>query len=492
MSLARRSVRSAGYTIAASGVQAVIQFVRLIMLARLLTPEQFGIYAYANAIVIVTRALPGFGMGAALIHRSSYSEDESIYRVHFTLSVLFNALWVLGLGLGSLWFLKPQTHLVFLSVLLATALFNLSGTPDAILRRKVDFRRTSLISIVNTLFGSAAALWLAWRGAGVWSLVATDIITALVTIGGFYLIRPVWKPQFGWKRETAGYLLDFGRRNVLSILLLQALDRVDDLWTGAVLGNTALGFYSRAYTFATYPRKLLATPINQVATSTYAALKGQPRRLSQAFFRVNAFLIRTGFLFAGLLFLLIPEFIHYVIGDKWLPMMFTFRLMLIYTLLDPIKITVGNVFLAMGEPEKIVQARAWQMVVLLVGLFILGPLWGINGVALAADIMLFFGLGSLLREVRVHVQFSLRALFGVPLLALGAGLGLTTALHLAMPDQTAAWLQAALKGSGFALVYLLVLLSLEYPTMKKMFSLGMAILHRQTSAEDSLPPTTNA
>ncbi len=492
MSLAQRSVRSAGYTIAASGIEAVVQFVRMIVLARLLTPEQFGIYAYANAIIIATRALPGFGMGAALIHRSPYSEDENIYRVHFTLSVLFNALWVVGFGLSSLWFLEPQTRPVFLSLLLATTLVNLSGTPDAILRRKVDFRRTSWIGIVNTLLGSTAAVWLAWRGAGVWSLVATDITTALVTIGGFYLIRPVWKPRFGWKRETVGYLLDFGRRNVLSILLLQALDRVDDLWTGTMLGNTALGFYSRAYTFATYPRKIIASPINQVATGTYAALKGQPRRLSQAFFRVNAFLVRTGFFFAGLLFLLIPEFIHYVIGDKWLPMMVTFRLMLIYTLLDPIKITVGNVFLAMGEPEKIVRARAWQMVVFLTGLFILGPLWDINGVALAADIMLFFGLGLLFREVRVHVQFSLRTLFGVPLFALSAGLGLAMALHLAMPDQTAAWLQATLKGSVFSLVYLLVLLSLEYPTMKKMFSLGMDIWHRQTPTEDSLPPTADA
>ena len=439
MSLAQRSIHSAGYTISSSVLRAAIQFVRSIILARLLVPEQFGVYAYAASFVMLTHALPGFGMGAALIHRSRYSEGETARRVHFTLTVLFNIAWVLVMGLVIPWFLDPQNRWVFWVILLSTAFRHLSGTGRVTLTRKVAFRRIAAIETTVTIVTTAVAVFLAWRGAGLWSLVSSDILRALIVVAGFYVIRPVWRPRFGWSREVAAYLLDFGKRSIGGILILQMLDRVDDLWTGHFLGDAALGFYSRAYTFATYPRKLFASPINQVVSGTYAALKGHPKRLSQAFFRVNAFLIRSGFFLAGLLFLLVPEFVHYVIGDKWLPMITPFRLMLVYTLLDPIKVSTGNIFIAVGRPEILTRARLWQLLVMLVGLFTLGPLWGIEGVALAVDIMLVFGIGLLFWQARPYVQFSVRAMFGAPLLALGGGLVLAWGLLTAFTGLTSWW-----------------------------------------------------
>ncbi len=485
MSLAQRSVRSAGYTIASSGLQAVVQFVRAIILARLLSPEHFGVYAYAASFVMSTYTLPNFGMGAALIHRARQSEGEPARRVHFTLLTLFNLLWGAALALTCTWFIQPENRWVLWVVLGSRMVNNLTITGRVTLTRKVAFRRVALVESAATLIGSGAAVFLAWRGVGLWSLVISDVTSAATGILGFYVIRPVWQPRFGWSREIAAYLLDFGRRSIGAILLLRVLDRVDDLWTGAFLGKTSLGFYSRAYTFATYPRKLLASPVNQVATGTYAALKGQPKRLSQAFFRVNAFLIRSGFFIAGLLFLLVPEFIHFVIGDKWLPMMTAFRLMLVYTLLDPIKVTIGNVFIAVGKPEVVTRARFWQLLVMLGGLFTLGNLWGIEGVALAADLMLVFGIWVLLRQARPYVQFSVRALFGAPLLALGAGITLgwapTAGSLVAAPSIQAALIKTAL----FSLAYIGILWSRERKFSREWLQIIHTLITRTSNSGDT-------
>jgi len=470
MTLAQRSVRSAGYTVVSSGIQAAVQFARSIILARLLLPQQFGVYAYAASFVMLTYSLPGFGMGAALVHRARQSEGENARRVHFTLVTAFNLAWALLLTATCTWFVEPQNRWVFWLILATRVADNLTSTARVTLTRRVAFRRVALLESGNALIGSLAAVLLAWRGAGLWSLVATDIIAAVIGILGFYVIRPVWRPRFGWDREVAAYMLDFGKRSFGAILLLRILDRMDDLWTGAFLGKAPLGYYSRAYTFATYPRKLLANPVNQVAVGTYAALKGQPKRLSQAFFRVNALLIRSGFFMAGLLFLLVPEFIHFVIGDKWLPMLTPFRLMLVYTLLDPIKATIGSVFVAIGLPEVVTRIRMWQAGVMLAGLFTLGPLWGISGVALAVDVMLFFGIALLLREVRPYIQFSSRALFGVPVLALGAGLAVAAAWQ-ALSDAALAWQTAAWKGTVFSLVYAGILLALERSDLRSMLDI---------------------
>lgn len=118
MSLAQRSVRSAGYMIASSGFQAGVQFVRSILLARWLLPDYYGVYTYATSIVMLTYALPGFGMGAAMIHRSQYSDGEIALRVQFTLSVIFNFLWVVTLALCCSWLFNGQNRWVFWAILL--------------------------------------------------------------------------------------------------------------------------------------------------------------------------------------------------------------------------------------------------------------------------------------------------------------------------------------------------------------------------------------
>jgi O-antigen/teichoic acid export membrane protein len=251
---------------------------------------------------------------------------------------------------------------------------------------------------------------------------------------------------------------------------------VDDVWTGNRLGNVALGYYSRAYTFATYPSRIVATPIYTVAGGTYAELKEDRQRLSKAFFRVNAFILRTGFLAAGLLALIAPEFIRLALGASWLPMLEAFRLMLVFTLFDPLKMTIADLFIAVGQPEKVVRTRAIQLVILLVGLYTMGPLWGLTGVALAVDLMLVIGIVMLLWQARAYVDFSLVRLMGVPLLAVGLGL-LLGWLAASIPGiQGSDWYTAVTKFIVFCLVYGGTLFALEYRQMVKMILLVASLL----------------
>jgi O-antigen/teichoic acid export membrane protein len=266
------------------------------------------------------------------------------------------------------------------------------------------------------------------------------------------------------------YYLHFGSRNLLAEALLATLNRVDDLWTGTFLGNTALGFYSRAYAFATYQRRILASSVNAVSGGTYAELADKRRQLSQAFFRTNAFLVRSGFLLGGLLALVAPEFIRLLLGPKWLPMLTAFRLMLVFTLLDPIKVTVANLFVAVGRPEKIVRARAVQLGVMVAGLFALGPSLGIAGVALAVDAMLVVGIAILLWHSREYVDFSAWTLFAAPVAALALGMVLARAA-IELPGVLGSpWRTGAVKILVFVIIHGLTLWLLERRQLLKMFS----------------------
>ena len=467
MTIAQRSIRSSFYTLGASGLNTIIQLIRSILLARLIAPEVFGIYSYAASFVLLTSTIPNFGMSSALVHRSPESEGEEPLRVHFTISFVLNILWAVAIAvIGTLIF--PQKHLWVLLVFLGTQFAdNLVITSRTLLVRRVTLKRIAIVDTLTILLSTISALVLAWKGFGIQGLISTDIVAAIVALLGYFVIRPPWIARFGWSPKIARYLLGFGYRMFFGSLVGQALDYIDNLWTGKFLGETALGYYSRAYTFSSYPRKIFAYPINSVASGTYAELKENPKQLSQAFFRTNALLLRIGFLLAGLLALIAPEFIYLVIGEQWLPMLDAFRLMLLFTMLDPIRLTLASLFIAVGRPEKVLWARLVQLFVLIIGLFTFGNLWGISGVAIAVNLMIITGVVILLWQARAFVQFSVFRLFSAPTLGLIIGLVIAR-IAINIPGILGSyWLTGIVKTVVFLFVYSSVIIILEHDEIPK-------------------------
>jgi O-antigen/teichoic acid export membrane protein len=462
MSIAQRSVRSSMYTIIGSGINTVVSFFRSIILARLIAPEIFGIYSFTTSFILITASIPIFGMSSALLHHAPESEGEEALRVHFTIALIFNTIWAIVIAIIGA-FVFPHEYLWLLLIFLATQFTdNLVITSRTILIRNVLFKRIAIIDTLNIILPTISAILFAWKGYGIIGLISTDVVAAIVLVFGFLIIRPPWRVRFGWSPEIARYFLNFGYRTFLGNLIRQALDNLDNLWTGQFLGAVSLGYYSRAYTFSTYPRKVLANPINSVASGTYAELKNQRKQLSQAFFRSNALLIRTGFLMAGWLALIAPEFINLIIGKEWLPMLVAFRLMLLFTLLDPIRTTLANLFIAVGKPERVFWTRLAQLAVLITGLFILGNIWGIAGVAIAVNLMILTGIITLLWQARVYVDFSVIRLFGVPSLALIVGMILGR-LSINIPGILGSyWRTGIVKTVVFCAIYILVVVILEY------------------------------
>ena len=135
----------------------------------------------------------------------------------------------------------------------------------------------------------------------IWALLTVNIVEETVSTTGLWLWRPVWRPSFRWDPQRMKYFIRFGSRNVAALFLRHSLDKLDNVWTSVFLGDVALGFYSRAYKFALYPARMFAPPITMVAHGTFAELKYDKERLSKAFFRSAAVLLRVGLLAAGLL-----------------------------------------------------------------------------------------------------------------------------------------------------------------------------------------------
>lgn len=462
--LTSRSITSVKWNMVSNVVNIVITFIQSILLARLLPIETFGVVAGAASIIGITGGLSNFGLGSAFTYRSKETQDiEHTAEVHFTLQLMLNILWTLLMLAGGIFFIKETGdgfRLAYVVLTLSKTALNFTNTAHFMLARKVEHKRLAIVTIFDVAISLIVSVALAFLNLPLWSLLSGDIVRVVVNVILLYIWRPVWRPRFKWAPSTFKYFLNFGSKQVIARFLGDALDKVDDLWTKVYLGSTPLGYYSKAYNFAQYPGLVLASPVSNVAIGTYAEIAFDRKRLSGAFFQTNALLIRTGFFLVGLLFLIAPEFITILLGERWMPMLLAFRLMLPFTLFDPVKKTMANLFVAVGRPEIIVRIRAIQLVVMAIGLYILGNLMGIEGVALAVDIMMLVGVTLILRRAKEYVDFSLKQLFLTPFLAMIGGLALGFIVDQffspKIPDILSALIEVVLFSITFLCIYYLI------------------------------------
>jgi len=465
-SITQRSITSTIWNMGGSFSYLFIGALKSIILMRLLPVDTFGLYATAISIISLTMGIPKFGMNSAFLFRCEETSNvDKTAKNHFTLILIFFTAWLVIL-ISCLFIFTNQTQLEFRTAFAVIALsiyvLELTNTPSSILTREINQKRIAMIQFIDICIGLIVGIFLATQKLYLWALLSTNIVTALVNIYFFYFWKPVWKPQLGLDKKISKYFINFGSKSVVAKIIYDGLARIDDLFTAKYLGNTLMGYYTKAYQLATYPALVLAKPIEPVATSIYAELKHDNKKLSESYLLINSLLIRSGFFLAGLIALVSKEFIIIVLTDKWLPILDAFRFMLIFTLFNPMINTIGNLFVAVGKPEIIVKVRVYQLLTLIIALLALGFKYGISGVAIAVDIMLATGLIIFLYIAKSYVKLNIKKMFLNPMIAISASMitGLLPSI-LGITITENYYLLAIIKGSIFSIVYFLILLIID-------------------------------
>jgi O-antigen/teichoic acid export membrane protein len=460
--IARQAVSGSTYSIFSSGITLILGATRSILLARLLLPEYFGVIALALVFTSFVANLRNIGLDLALVHRQD--ADQAFMRTYFSLRAGLDLL-AAGLLLAAIPLLQkfypqtPQLGQVLAVLVIAFLISNMSQVQESLLRKNLDFKSLAITDVAASFVMTSIAPYLAWRGWGLWALVAEQVsgITTrfLLTWGPFRQ----WRPAFGWDRKSLGFLWSYGKKTWMATNLVYYLNRFDDFWIGTSLGDVFLGYYSKAFEFAHYPTRLIANQLIAVFTPVFARLQKDRIALSQAFYRSAHVILRTGAFAAGALALVLPEFIHFVIGDKWLPMLWTFRLMLIYAVLEPVLTLIKNLFFSTGHPREVLKISTAQ-VLFFTPAVILGATFGdINGVALAADGMLVAGIWKAFSPLRRLVDFSPYRLAGRPFIALTIALAVGLWAEQVMQGQI--WLILLAKFVLYLLLYTALMLIME-------------------------------
>ena len=317
-----------------------------------------------------------------------------------------------------------------------------------------------MLQVLTSLSMTIVGPLMAWQGWGVWAIVGERISGVIVaSFVVWVFIRPVslqWRFDWGMVK----WYLNYGKFIFATMSLNKVLNQFDDFWVGTALGSQSLGFYSKAYEFANYPTRIVSDPLMRVFFPSFAKSQGDRQRLSRAFFRSAALIVRASFLFTGALALSAYELVELLVGAKWLPMVPIFQLMLVYVSLHPLLTTLGNLANATGHPKFSTRASFFQAV-LFIPLVVLGAsYWDAGGVAVAVDVMLLVGVASMLFQVEQLVDISLARLLIPPILALFLGAVCGTLITVSISVNTI--VTAILKIAGYSIGYIAALIALEY------------------------------
>lgn len=325
-----RGARGGGVVLLGSGAALVIQLLSLVVFSRLLSPADFGLVAMVTVFVALGNLLRDFGLPMAGLQASTLSHQQASNLFWMNIAVASVAAGALAAATPALVAIYNEPRLASMVPIFAIVVL-LGGASSQLqvnLARRMRFGTLVTTDIAAQLMALAAAIALAWAGAGYWALVAQAVMTAGATLALRWFASG-WRPAFFRRGHGAGGMLQTGAYFGVAQLLTFFQSNVDTLVIGARLGATQLGYYNRAYQLLTVPAGRLLDPLTQVVVTALneAAARGQDRGrlLLTIQFGVGALVVWVFATAAGVAQFLIPV----VLGDSWNPVVPVFQVLAI-------------------------------------------------------------------------------------------------------------------------------------------------------------------
>jgi len=383
MDLLRKSASGAAIMGTVRTVSQVIAIGTSFYLARLLTPEEFGLFAMVAPIMATLGFLVEMGLTSAAIQKKDLTPGESslLFWASLGAGLLLGAAVTAAAGQVAAFYGRPELRPLVMGCSISLPIAALLGQPRALLSREMRFRAIALGDLGATLVGSAAGIVGGVLGWGPWALLAMAIAPSLFLAGvlwaasGFRPVRPTWGPggaaMFRFAVNLSAYRF-----------LDQLAANLDAVIVGRACGAAPLGYYSRARKLTQNPIVRPHTTLATVMVPALSRLQDEPGRLGVAFLRTWRAMAAITFPVACWLFVLSPEAILLAYGPQWGPAVPIFRVLCLVALFDAPQRALEWVYVSTGRSDRLLR---WTMISApsLCLSYVVGARWGASGVAVA-------------------------------------------------------------------------------------------------------------
>ena len=350
--LKSKSVVAVGWSAIDVAGRQGIQFVVMLILARLLSPAEFGILGMLSLFIALGGSIVDSGFGSALIQRKEITEaDKSSV---FFFNAAMGALMALMIASAAPWIASFYREPILLPLTRWMALNLFIGSfgvvQVALMTRNLDFKTPFKAGLMAMIVSGALAVWMAWKGYGVWSLAAQSVMFTTVSTGLIWGLCS-WKPRLQFSIRSLRSLFGFGSGMLVSGLLNTFFDRIQLAVIGKAFSAAALGFYTRAFSTQQFPVSLLSAVINRVTFPVFSQLSHNPDSLRPAVRRTQvSIMVLTLPMMFGLA-VVAKSLVLVLFGQKWLPCVPYLRVLSVAGALWPLHVMNLDVVKAAGRSD---------------------------------------------------------------------------------------------------------------------------------------------
>lgn len=373
--------------------RAGIGFAVAVVLARLVSPADFGLLAMVMIFAVVASALVDSGLGLALIQRQDAGPEEEAAVFCFNVAIGIGVALALALASTSIASFLGEPRLTAIIPLLAlnVVVGALGSIHATLLTKAMDVRPLAFIGVCSTLISGALAIVLAWLGFGAqalaWQLLAQSAISTVL----MWVLHP-WRPTRRFSLTVLSRLAAFGTHVLLANLVDAAYRRLHGIVIGKSFGAADAGWYARAQSTQEMPAGFLAGMLNRVALPVFSQAATEPARLSEAFRRALRLLMFLNLpVMAGMAVVADP-LVEAVFGRAWLPAAPVLQVLCVAGALWPVHVLNVSALAARGRTSLLLKLELAKKSLGLAGLVIALPfgLLAIAGAQAVTSVVAFF------------------------------------------------------------------------------------------------------
>ncbi len=420
-----RSLRGGTVTVAAQAARFFLLMGSTMVLARLLTPEDFGLLAMVTAITNFVRMFKDIGLSTATIQKAdiNHTQISTLFWINVAIGLTLAVVTVALAPAVSWFYSEPRLTLITLALAIAFIFGGLSVQHQALLQRHMRFSTLAAIQITSTAVSVVIAIAAALYGLRYWALVLMQIAEAVVMMICVW-IASSWCP--GWPRRDSRVrsMLAFGGNVTGSRFAHYFARNLDRILLGRFHGSFALGIYSKAYSILMLPINQIRTPLNMVALPALSSIQKEQAKFAKYYTKLLSFIAFASMPLTAYLAVCSESIIRLLLGNQWLQAAGIFQVLAITAFIQPVAGTRGALLLSLGQSGRYLKVSIFQSLVLVV-CFAAGLPWGPIGVATSYTISNYLILYPLLwysyRFSPVSVKDFLRAIWRAVVASLGMG-----------------------------------------------------------------------
>lgn len=380
-SLRTQVVCGSAWMLGMRAAQRSIGLVSAVVLARILTPEDFGVVAVGVLCVSLIQVFSDAGVRQNLIQNRHHSEELlwTAWTVEVFRGMTVSVVIFLLAPLGARFFHQPDAGLIIRGLGLLPLIHSVAHVKVVYFQRELDFRKVFIYQLSGMIAGFVVAVAAAVVLRNAWALVFGQLAAASIPAVLSYVLFPEW-PRFAVDRSSLRQLYAFGKWMFLATTISYFNLQGDRFFVGRLFDADVLGMYTLAVTLTGIIVQEFGKGISSVLFPAYARIKDDLRRLSEAFAKSYELLLSVMVPTCLGLALVSDDLVSVVFGDRWSGMSPILKLLALAAVPRVMSVSGGGLFLALSRPKYNFICEIARGLALLLFLLILPPVYGVSGV----------------------------------------------------------------------------------------------------------------